>query len=284
MPHVIPGGGGTTPLTPHEWLLATAQRPDILAALAARSFGAILGQYLAEERLDFWDRADIAAARAAGQFTNVLGEWFREEWNGFWVRSDIAPAWARGDFEAVFGQFIREQGGIIPAPTPAGPGASAAYAYGWCTYWAAVRCPWIPAGLGNADTWPIRAPAHGLQVTMIPTVGSVVCYGPGNGYSALGHVGVVVTVFSASSFEVSEMAYVAWNRTDLRTSTMQDVAGFILPPGVAPGAVVVIPPPAPAPGLGGARSAWASLASWIDAGLPAVRSALNAINGQLGGI
>jgi hypothetical protein len=66
-------------------------------------------------------------------------------------------------------------------------------------------------------------------------VGAVVCYGPGFGYSPLGHLGVVVQDHGNGTFDVREMNYTAFNQYDLRTSTLADVTTFILPPGVLPG-------------------------------------------------
>lgn len=150
------------------------------------------------------------------------------------------------------------------------------YSPGWCTWWVAKTLPWIPAGLGNADTWPERAAAKGLRLTMTPYKGSAVCYAPGHGYSELGHVAVVTAVHPRGQFTVSEMAYTAWNVVDTRTSNLQDVAGFILPPGVQPAAVP--PPPAPPPpvGINAARLAWAAWARFLTHTLPLDISAMAA--------
>ena len=159
---------------------------------------------------------------------------------------------------------------VTPPPAPAGPAGAniRGYVFGWCTYYVAQQCPWIPAGLGDAHTWAALAPEHGLEVTLIPTVGSVVCYGSGGGYSQLGHVAVVRAVYGLDSFEVQEMAYAAWDTVDTRVSNMTDVVGFILPPGVSAGVGQPVAPPAPAQGLDGARSSWASLIDFLSNGLP----------------
>lgn len=155
------------------------------------------------------------------------------------------------------------------------------YSGGWCTAYVAAQCPWIPAGLGDAQDWGWRSVAAGLEHTMIPTVGSVCCYRGGGLYSALGHVAVVTRVFGLDSFEVSEMAYVAWNQIDLRISNMQDVQRFILPPGVLPGDGLFTAPAVLPQGLDGVRGAWASLADFIERGLPAQLNSLGGLLDQL---
>lgn len=105
------------------------------------------------------------------------------------------------------------------------------YAWGNCTYFVAKTLPWIPAGLGDAYQWLANARAKGLQTSSVPVVGSVVVYGQGNGYSQFGHVAVVQSINSDGTFVVSEMNFLGLNKTDTRTSTMKDVAGFILAPG-----------------------------------------------------
>lgn len=155
-----------------------------------------------------------------------------------------------------------------PDTTRTGPDIRG-YIFGWCTWYCAQQAPWIPAGLGDALTWYERAPDHGLGTTTIPTVGAVVCYGAGGGYSSLGHVAMVRQVFAADSFEVQEMAYVAWDVVDSRHSNLTDVLGFILPPGVPFGAGLPVAPPPPPQGLDGARSTWASLVDFLEHGLPA---------------
>jgi surface antigen len=171
-----------------------------------------------------------------------------------------------------------------PPPTPTSNLDIRGYSYGWCTWWCANQCSWIPAGLGNADTWGRRGWGFGIASVGLPTVGSVVQYDPGNGYSALGHVAVVTKVFSPTSFEVSEMAYIAWNRVDYRTSNLQDVYGFMLPPGVPAGSGLPVGPPPPAPGLPGTVNAWTTFGDYLNTVLPGDLAALALVRGQLGGL
>lgn len=109
------------------------------------------------------------------------------------------------------------------------------YADGNCTDGACLLAPWIPEDLGDGGDWAANAPSHGLQVTMIPTAGSVVCYCRGDGYSPYGHCAYVERVNPDGTILVKEMNYVAFNQYDERVSTLSDVCGFILAPGMAPG-------------------------------------------------
>jgi len=109
------------------------------------------------------------------------------------------------------------------------------YAFGNCTAGACADNGWIPEGLGDGGDWAANAAARGFQVTMVPTVGSVVSYCRGDGYSQWGHVASVVAVAADGSFEVHEMNFAAFNAYDYRWSNGHDVCGFILPPGAQPG-------------------------------------------------
>jgi CHAP domain len=106
-----------------------------------------------------------------------------------------------------------------------------------CTYYVAQALSWVPGtSWGNAGQWIQSARNQGFQVTQTPTVGSVVEYAPGGGYSSYGHVGVVRGVNPNGTFQVQEQNYNGPGQVDIRTSTMADVAGFILGPGQSPGA------------------------------------------------
>jgi hypothetical protein len=112
----------------------------------------------------------------------------------------------------------------------------ASYTWGQCTYYVAQTLSWIPAGLGNAANWASNAAAKGLKVTSTPSVGSAVVWGPGQGYSSVGHVAVVTSVNPNGSFTVSEMNYQGVDKVDTRVvNTLRGVEGFIQPPnGSAP--------------------------------------------------
>jgi hypothetical protein len=109
------------------------------------------------------------------------------------------------------------------------------YAPGNCTAGACEENPWIPEQLGDGGDWAFHAAQRGLVVTMVPTVGAVVSYCRGGGYSQFGHVGTVLAVSGDGRFLVHEENFVGLYQWDSRWSTMADVCGFILPPGAAPG-------------------------------------------------
>lgn len=109
---------------------------------------------------------------------------------------------------------------------------ASSYVPGNCTWYVADQLPWIPAGLGNAGDWLDRAAAKGFVTAALPVTGSVVVYRPGPGYDlTFGHVAIVTGVNPNGTFQVREMNYSWFNKVDERSSTMDGVAGFILPPG-----------------------------------------------------
>lgn len=109
------------------------------------------------------------------------------------------------------------------------------YYYGYCTWYVAHELAWVRGGWGNAYQWAAAAARAGFRLTSTPTAGSVVVYGPGNGYSAWGHVAIVLAALAGGYFLVSEMDAVAWNVVSRRISGRGGVTAFILPPGVAAG-------------------------------------------------
>jgi len=111
-----------------------------------------------------------------------------------------------------------------------------AYAYGNCTYYVATRYPNIYPYLGNAKDWIGNAKKQGYTVLKKPVPDSIAVYGPGNGYSALGHVAVVDSVNADGTFNVTEMNYRGYDVIDNRISSMRGVIGFIIPPGSTYGA------------------------------------------------
>jgi hypothetical protein len=109
------------------------------------------------------------------------------------------------------------------------------YYFGECTWGVCEQAPWVGEGWGNAADWLGSAQRAGFSTTDRPTVGAVCVYGSSSAYSIYGHVGLVVAVYGDNSFRVREMNYVGWDQYDERNSSMFDVEGFILPPGVAAG-------------------------------------------------
>lgn len=141
------------------------------------------------------------------------------------------------------------------------------YDLGECTWGVCEAAGWVPEQLGNATDWAGNAAAQGFQLTLTPTVGSVVVYAAGGGYSDFGHVGLVSAVYGPDSFLVHEMNFAAWDVYDDRVSNLGDVEAFILPPGVGPGlgggAGVTGGGPGSADDV---RIAWGGLQDWLNQG------------------
>jgi hypothetical protein len=142
------------------------------------------------------------------------------------------------------------------------------YAAGNCTRGACELNPWIPENLHDGGDWAMNAALRGFQITSLPTVGSVVCYCRGDGYSPFGHVGSVIAVGTDGRFLVREENFIGLSQWDDRWSTQADVCGFILPPGAAPGQGAGVIAPGGA-GLGYGmpneiRQAWESVRYWTN--------------------
>lgn len=103
-----------------------------------------------------------------------------------------------------------------------------AYPWGQCTYYVATVYN-IPGDWGNADTWFPSAAGQGYATSSTPVAGAVVVWGSGGGYSEFGHVAVVQSVQSSTSFTVTEMNYYGVGIVDTRfVSSLNDVEGFVL--------------------------------------------------------
>ena len=100
------------------------------------------------------------------------------------------------------------------------------FPFGQCTWWAAYNrhVTWN----GNAGDWLANASAQGFQTQGTPSLGAIVVYRPGSGYSQLGHVGVVIAA-SPTTYTISEMYVIAFGEVDTRTIGWPDphVEGFI---------------------------------------------------------
>lgn len=100
------------------------------------------------------------------------------------------------------------------------------FPYGQCTWWAAYNrhVTWD----GNAGDWLANAAAKGASTSTIPSLGAIAVYAPGDGYSELGHVAIVIAV-SPSSYTVSEMNFLGWGEVNTRTIPWPDphAEGFI---------------------------------------------------------
>ena len=96
------------------------------------------------------------------------------------------------------------------------------------------QCTWYVASLrdvtwgGDAWEWLLAAAALGEHEGIIPRVGAIVVFGPGNGYSPLGHVAYVEAVVKTTSFIVDEANAYGLGIVDQRLiSSLTDVEGFI---------------------------------------------------------
>lgn len=96
------------------------------------------------------------------------------------------------------------------------------------------QCTWYVASLrnvywsGNAWQWAATARAAGRPEGMTPRVGSLVVFGPGDGYSGFGHVAYVVSVQGPSSFTVDEANMLGLGVVDQRhIRSLSDVETFI---------------------------------------------------------
>lgn len=161
------------------------------------------------------------------------------------------------------------------------------YDFGECTWGACQFAPWVPEHLGNATDWAANAGALGYQLTLAPTVGAVVVYAAGGGYSSFGHVGVVAAVYGPGSFLVHEMNFAAWDVYDDRVSSLGDVEAFVLPPGVGPNLGGGSSQTGGGPGSADdVRIAWGQLQGWLNGGAEddvARLQAAIALAQQLGG-
>lgn len=135
-----------------------------------------------------------------------------------------------------------------------------------CTAGACELNPWIPEKLGDGGDWAMNAALRGFTVSSLPTVGAVVCYCRGDGYSQWGHVGTVVQVSNDGRFLVREENFLGLGLWDDRWSNQADVCGFILRPGTAPGQGAGVVGPLGGGGVPGvpdsARLAWENVRTW----------------------
>jgi surface antigen len=114
---------------------------------------------------------------------------------------------------------------------PATSASSAAFAFGYCTWWVAHKraVPWR----GNAAQWWWNARAYGFAEGEIPQVGAIMVMAAGGSAAPEGHVGYVESVNADGSFVVSEMNWWGvpgggWGRVDYRTiRSMRGILGFI---------------------------------------------------------
>jgi surface antigen len=102
------------------------------------------------------------------------------------------------------------------------------YAWGNCTWWAAMRRSQIgepiPNSWGNAATWALRAQAESYLIDHTPTYGAImqtpfVDHG-------LGHVAFVESVSPDGSWTISEMNVKGLDVVDYKTLSAADAANY----------------------------------------------------------
>ena len=122
------------------------------------------------------------------------------------------------------GQVIQESDALLTW-VPAN-GYPDRFPFGECTYWAAKNH--LVTWNGNANVWIIGALLKGAPIASVPSVGAIVVYGAGNGYSDVGHVAIVVAA-QPDQYTVSEMNYLGLGIVDERTIAWPDshILGFI---------------------------------------------------------
>lgn len=140
------------------------------------------------------------------------------------------------------------------------------YFRGECTWGACALAGWVPEGLGNANEWLMRASQKGFVISGQPTVGAVAVYSDTHLYDPrFGHDAVVIAALGFNSYRVREMNFSRWNAYDERWADRTGLLGFILPPGVEPGAgVTVFPTPPPTADRDRANYAWSTFAHIYD--------------------
>ena len=105
--------------------------------------------------------------------------------------------------------------------------------FGYCTWWAWYRHQGEPLlKMGNAASWPSRAPAYGLHVGTRPVVGATAIFQPGvEGADPSGHAAHVEAVLGGGWFIISEMNFGwnggGWGRVDWRYVYMAPGVSFI---------------------------------------------------------
>jgi surface antigen len=103
------------------------------------------------------------------------------------------------------------------------------YAWGNCTWWAAIRrsqigAP-IPNSWGNAATWAVRAQADGYLVDHTPSYGAIMQTPYVD--NGLGHVAFVENVNPVDgSWTISEMNVEGLDVVDYKTLPAVDAAGY----------------------------------------------------------
>ena len=167
------------------------------------------------------------------------------------------------------------------------PQAIASYVAYQCTWWAAKLLDYVQPGWGNADEWAANAARAGFSVTNTPTVGSIADWSgalPGSG--GAGHV-AEVTGIVPGGFTVVEGNFSNPGQLDTRTVTgagLNDLIGFIQPPGGAMGSSIPAWFTALFPNLTAAQSAWSTIQAQGGLSLPGLPNPLGSTAAAISGI
>jgi surface antigen len=99
------------------------------------------------------------------------------------------------------------------------------YAWGNCTYWAALRRAQtgrpVPNTWGDAYLWAARAASDGYTVDHMPAPGAIMQTSRG-----VGHVAYVEGVNADGSWRISEMNAIGFNKVDYRTLPAAAAASY----------------------------------------------------------
>lgn len=116
---------------------------------------------------------------------------------------------------------------ITASPIPASDMTNT-YAWGNCTWWAAIERARvddpIPNTWGNAATWAERAAYDGYVVNHTPTPGSIMQTADAAG--GLGHVAFVTSVDPDGTWHISEMNVLGLDRVDERAMSSATAAYY----------------------------------------------------------
>jgi surface antigen len=189
------------------------------AAAVVTQLSTLQGQQQSEERQYEQEAASLSgeAAQVAGESQAIVGRIAAVRAQQEQAYRVLAAAAARAAWHG--------GAGVLP-PFAFGP-RNDAFPWGQCTWYVASLRD-VTWG-GDAWEWLAGARAAGMATGMSPRPGSIVVWGPGNGYSWYGHVAYVVSVQGASQFTVDEGNYdeVPGDLDQRPIGTLADVEGFI---------------------------------------------------------
>lgn len=165
-----------------------------------------------------------------GQLWNAIGQW-QQGLQSATTGAQSAPSSAISSGQNIASGLGTSIGSlkVVPGNLPALPGAALnsvnPFPPGQCTWWVAANRQ-VYGATGDAWMWWSQTPAS--QHIDHPEVGAIAVWGPVQGYSSHGHVGIVIAV-QPNTFTVSEMNYAGEFVVDQRVSRFPDPAleGFV---------------------------------------------------------